>query len=282
MHNGTCIGVYSQRIKEIELYYRSWIPVSPKGLVLLIHGAGEHSGIYSHIGTECVNRQIGFMAPDLRGFGRSGGQRGHIYRFREYLDDLHELILQLHTRYREMPIFLCGHSLGGLIAIRFAQKFSSKTTGVILSSPALGLRIPKPICQYLKLVSLLTPAMPLELVRWNESLRKRKWFQPRLPAWTSELLEDPFATVQYTPRWFSELLRNGTKALTESNTFHFPILCFYDRLDPVVNPDLIEHFIRKIVSEDKTYAVFSKGNHSLLQDSKILHQMFQWLSIRLN
>jgi lysophospholipase len=282
MYNGTRIGEYSSRIQEIELYYRSWIPVSPKGLVLLIHGAGEHSGGYSHIGTECVNRQIGFMAPDLRGFGKSGGQRGHIYRFKEYLDDLDQLIIQLQTRYRGLPIFLCGHSLGGLIAIRFAQQFCDKATGVILSSPALGFRIPKPIRQCLELVSFLTPTMPLELVKWNETLRKRKWLQSRLPAWTSELLDDPSATIQYTPRWFAELLRNGTKALSEANKFRFPTLCFYDRLDPIVNSDLIEQFIQGIVSEDKTCAVFSEGNHSLLRDGELLQQMFQWLSARLN
>ncbi|CAM3926927.1 lysophospholipase [Paenibacillus alkaliterrae] len=282
MYKSTYTGEFTNRIREIELYYRSWIPVNPKGLVLLIHGAGEHSGGYSHIGTECVNQQIGFMAPDLRGFGKSGGQRGHIYRFEEYLEDLDHLITQLQTRYRGLPIFLCGHSLGGLIAIRFAQQFSGKATGVILSSPALGFRIPIPIRQCLKLVSLLIPSLKLELVKWNESLRKRKWLQSRLPAWTSELLEDPFATIQYTPRWFAELLQNGTKALSESNKFHFPTLCFYDRLDPVVNSDLIEQFIQRIISEDKTCTVYSEGNHILLRDGKVLQQMFQWLSAKLN
>ncbi|MDF2714907.1 MAG: serine aminopeptidase [Paenibacillus sp.] len=282
MYNGTRIGEYSNRIQEIELYYRSWIPVSPKGLVLFIHGAGEHSGGYSHIGSECVNRQIGFMAPDLRGFGKSGGQRGHIYRFKEYLDDLDQLIILLQTRYQGLPIYLCGHSLGGLIAIRFAQQFSDKATGVILSSPALGFHLPSTIRKCVDLISLLTPALPLDLIKWNESLRRRKWLQSRLPAWTSELLDDPFATIQYTPRWFAELFHNGAKALSETYKFHFPTICFYDRLDPVVNSDLIEQFIQGIVSEDKTCAVFSEGNHNLLRDEKLLQQIFQWLSSRLN
>lgn len=273
---------YSKHLSEINLYYRSWIPVNPVGLVLFIHGAGEHSGIYSYIGTKCVNRKIGFMAPDLRGFGKSGGQRGHVDQFKEYLNDLDHLVIQLQLQYRGVPIFLCGHSLGGLIAIRYAQQFSSKIAGIILSSPALGIRLPSVIRKSVDLVSLLTPTLPLDLIKWNESLRKRKWLQSRLPDWTSQLLNDPLSTIQYTPRWFAELLINGTKALSEAGKFHFPLLCLYDRLDPVVNSDRIEQFIQGIVSKDITCAVFAEGNHILLRNEVLLHQMFQWLSARQN
>lgn len=281
MYRAPRIFANSKPVQEINLFYRSWIPVNPIGLVLLIHGAGEHSGFYTHIGKECVNRKIGFMAPDLRGFGKSGGQRGHVDRFKEYLDDLDDLVTQLQIRYQGLPLFLCGHSLGGLIAIRFAQQLESKPAGVILSSPALGTRLPTTIRKCFDLVSLLTPALPLELIKWNESLKKWKWLQSRLPGWTSDLLDDPTATIQYTPRWFAELSRNGTKALSEANRFHYPTLCLYDRFDPIVNSDLIEQFIQMIVSEDKTCAVFTEGNHSLLQNGELLNQMFHWLSTRL-
>ncbi len=282
MYKSSNEGTYYTRTREMKLYYRLWKPVNPQGLMLFVHGAGEHSGQYAHIGTECLQRHIAFIAPDLRGFGKSEGKRGYIRQFKDYLDDLDELIIQLQIQFLNLPIFLFGHSLGGLVAIRYAQHCCDKITGVILSSPALGIRLKLPyfIKKSIDLVSLLAPALPVELVKWNERLRKLKWLQSRLPEWTSKT-RDPLATIQYTPRWFTELLNNGTKALSEVNQFHFPILCLYDRYDPIVNSERIEQFIGSIASADKECSVFANGNHHFLHDGEVLRHIFQWIYTRL-
>lgn len=156
-----CSNIRSYCIEErkILLYFRAWILEHPRRCADFIHGAGEHSGLYCHIGTESFNRQIAFIDPDLRGYGQSGGQKGHIHRFQDYLDDLDQLVIQFQKQYPQMPIFLFGHSLGALIVIRYVQHFTDKVAGVILSSPALGicLRLFKRTRKYLELASLLTP-----------------------------------------------------------------------------------------------------------------------------
>ncbi|MBD0381036.1 alpha/beta fold hydrolase [Paenibacillus sedimenti] len=111
--------------REILLYFRAWIPEHPRGVLIFIHGAAEHSGLYGHIGTESMNRQIACMAPDLRGFGQSAGQKGHIHRFQDYLDDLDQLVIQIQKQYPQLSIFLFGHSLGALIVIRYVQRFTN-------------------------------------------------------------------------------------------------------------------------------------------------------------
>ncbi|MEX2104963.1 MAG: alpha/beta fold hydrolase, partial [Bacilli bacterium] len=141
MNRQSYISGYYTGTNGVNLYYHGWVPAEPRALMVLIHGAGEHSGRYSHIGEECLLHQIAFIAPDLRGFGQSGGSRGHINRFHEYLDDLQILITLLQSQYPAVPLFLSGHSLGGLIVIRYGQAYPCKVNGVILSSPALGLRI---------------------------------------------------------------------------------------------------------------------------------------------
>lgn len=230
-----CSNIRSYCIEErkILLYFRAWIPEHPRGVLIFIHGTEEHSGMYCHIGTESFNRQIAFIAPDLRGFGQSGGQKGHIHRFQDYLDDLDQLVIQFQKQYPQMPIFLFGHSLGALIVIRYVQHFTDKVAGVILSSPALGicLRLFKRTRKYLELASLLTPNLPLELVKWNEALRRVKRLNSILPDWTAELLRDPLCTVRFTPQWFTELLHNGAKALS-------------------VDAKLIEQFMETISSVD--------------------------------
>ncbi len=282
MYKNANEGTYYNRTRDMKLFYRLWTPEHPKGLIVFVHGAGEHSGAYCHIAMECLNRHIAFAAPDLRGFGQSEGKRGYIRHFKDYLDDLDELIIQLQIRYPGLPIFLFGNSLGGLIAIRYVQQFRDKVAGVILSSPALGIRLKLPyfMRKLIELVSLLAPAWPVEFVKWNETLRKLKWLQAHLPNWTSEMLEDPQATIRYTPRWFTELLRNGTKALSEVYQFQSPMLCIYDRYDTVVNAKLIEQFVDSVAIGEKECFVYDKGSHQLLHDGEVLRHIFQWLDTR--
>lgn len=173
---------YFSTSRKVKLYIRYWLPECPKAFMMFIHGAGEHSGQYSHLGMECLQRQIAFIAPDVRGFGNSVGPRGHIRRFQDYLDDLDQLVVHLHARNPELPVFLMGHSFGGLIAIRYAQQFCKKIHGIILTSPALDIApgIPKLIRKMVGLVSFVTPALPLELVKWNESFRYDPLVSPDL------------------------------------------------------------------------------------------------------
>ncbi len=250
--------------------------------MIVLHGAGEHSEQYSHIGSECPQRQIGFIAPDARGFGYSEGPRGHIRRFREYLDDLDRFIVYFQAKYPKLPFFLVGYSLGGLIAIRYVQQYCDKINGAVLISPALALhpKIPKVVERLVVLLARVTPALPLELVRWNESLRNVRWFRPHLPAWTSELLKDRMATITYSPRWFSELILNGSKALSEIHRFQCPTLCIYDRNDPIVNSAVIGQFFENITCADKESTVYARGKHQFLHDGEVIGQIFQWLSWR--
>lgn len=271
---------------EIQLHCRTWIPSNPQGLVIFIHGAGEHSGHYSHVGVECLNRGIGFIAPDLRGFGKSGGSRGHIFQFQDYLNDLDSLVEQFRKQYPGKPVYLFGHSLGGLIVIRYMQQFPNRADGVILSSPVLGLRLKMPhgIRKCIDTISWLTPALPLELIKWNESLRKLRWFRSKLPSWTSELLHDPLNTIRYTPRWFTELLHNGARALSEANRFLFPALCLYDMHDPIVDTGFIAEFLETINSKDKAIVVFDERDHRPLHGhhrDQALEHVFGWLCPRL-
>ncbi|ALS22364.1 MULTISPECIES: alpha/beta fold hydrolase [Paenibacillus] len=278
--------LYVSNIRQHALYCRIWIPVNAKALIIFLHGAGQHSGHYSCIGTECLNRRVALAAPDLRGFGRSGGRRGHILRFQEYLDDLEELVSRLQKQYSGLPIYLFGHSMGGLIAIRYVQRFPGNIAGVLLSSPALGIYPPPFIIRKcIEFFSVVAPTLPLDLIRWNEILRRLKCFRASLPDWTSDAIkEEQLPTICYTPRWCTEMMHHGKMAITEIQNFHFPALCLYDVYDPVVNVKLIEHFFEIMPSKDKTSIVYQDGEHQPLQGSRqkeALEQIFQWLTPRL-
>ncbi|WP_163538845.1 alpha/beta hydrolase [Gracilibacillus sp. YIM 98692] len=247
---------------EVKIFYRCWLPDNPKAFVLLIHGAGEHSGSYSHIGQLCMEQQIALVSPDLRGFGQSEGARGHVNQFTDYLNDINKLVQLLFSKYGKVPLFLFGHSLGGLIAIRYGQMHPQEVKGVILSSPAVGLRyqIPYVAKKMIAFVSKISPQLAIRPMKWKNVARKIRKLKPYLPK-EIDLKNDPFITSEYTPRWLTELLQNGMHAISEAPQFQCPVLCFYDQRDPIVHPNAVQRFINAISITDKKYISFAEGFH---------------------
>jgi acylglycerol lipase len=125
----------------VEMFSRSWAPdEAPKAVVCFVHGLGEHSGRYTHIGKAFSDAGFALVAFDLRGHGRSGGQRGHFPAFDTVMDDIHQHIQQGSDRFPGQPVFLYGHSLGGLLVLNYATYHKHKLNGVIVTGA--GLRSP--------------------------------------------------------------------------------------------------------------------------------------------
>ncbi|MDO9514683.1 MAG: alpha/beta fold hydrolase, partial [Syntrophales bacterium] len=127
-------------VDGLSIFYRKYQADAEKARVVIAHGLGEHSGRYDNVVRRLLPKGFSIWAPDHRGHGQSGGPRGHVFSFYQYVDDLHSMIaLSRDTLAEGAKIFLLGHSLGGLIALRFAARFPEVIDGVIISSPALGL-----------------------------------------------------------------------------------------------------------------------------------------------
>ncbi|SFB22132.1 Lysophospholipase, alpha-beta hydrolase superfamily [Lentibacillus halodurans] len=281
--------VFSSHFKAsdgVRLFYRGWIPENPRALLILVHGAGEHSGRYANIGEACMEHQIALIAPDLRGFGQSEGARGHVNHFKDYIDDLKNLIELLHCQYQFIPLFLFGHSLGGLIVIRYGQIHSHKANGFVLSSPALGFRIRVPLLleKLMELISRLSPNFSVQPSKWAGMLKKIRQLESYFPEPVLEMEDDPFYTFEYTPRWFTELLHNGIHALSDASRFSFPLLCFYDQEDPIVHPGSVQRFLDTVSVQDKKYILFAEGQHrpwNAPHCDQALNDVFTWLNTRL-
>ncbi|MEM9998571.1 MAG: alpha/beta fold hydrolase, partial [Bacteroidota bacterium] len=129
----------------LTLFTRTWAPElgTVRADVLLVHGIGEHSGRYAHIAAHLMMQGIRVFAYDQRGHGESEGERAYIERFDSLVADLHHVRALVEVQRAEpagptTPLFLMGHSLGGLVAARYVSAHSSEgLAGVILSSPAL-------------------------------------------------------------------------------------------------------------------------------------------------
>jgi len=124
----------------VDLFARSWEPTSAsRGVVCLVHGLGEHSGRYDHVAAVLSAAGYAVAAIDLRGHGRSPGRRGDT-PFPATLDDIDLLLADGRRRHPDLPCFLYGHSLGGLLVLTYLVRRRPAVTGAIAASS--GLRTP--------------------------------------------------------------------------------------------------------------------------------------------
>lgn len=108
---------------------------------LIVHGVGEHSGRYTHVAEALGNSGVTVWALDYRGHGRSGGRRGHCRAVGELMDDVGRVLGQMRAECPSVPIVLLGHSLGGLVVLRYALDHAQELAAVVASSPALELAL---------------------------------------------------------------------------------------------------------------------------------------------
>lgn len=125
----------------LEQLRRRWRPSGDtRAAMLLVHGIGEHSGRYEHVGAAFAEAGIDVLAHDQRGYGRSGGLRGHVDDFDHFLADLEELLAD--RRDTGQPVVLMGHSLGGLVSTSYLVSNRPQPDMAVLSAPALAADVP--------------------------------------------------------------------------------------------------------------------------------------------
>lgn len=125
----------------IPLLRRQWRAEQPKAAVLLVHGLGEHSGRYEHVGRQLAAAGLHTVGYDQRGWGASGGSRAYVDRFDQYHDDLEDLLDEIETL--GLPTVLLGHSMGGLVCASYVLRGRPRPELMVLSAPALGADAPK-------------------------------------------------------------------------------------------------------------------------------------------
>jgi alpha-beta hydrolase superfamily lysophospholipase len=118
--------------------YRVWKNPDARHLIVLAHGYGEHIGRYEHVAELLVARGAVVAGPDHAGHGRSEGERVLIEDYDAVVDDLQLVVEALRAQHPDLPFVLVGHSMGGLIAARYAQRHREGLAGLVLSGPVLG------------------------------------------------------------------------------------------------------------------------------------------------
>ena len=140
-----------------RLYYRVWDAPDPKALVVLAHGFAEHSGRYAHVAEPLVGAGFTTWALDHHGHGLSDGDRGDARSPDEAVADMDSLVDMAVAERPGLPVFLVGHSMGGLLAIAYAEEHQDRLAGLVVSGAAVSVN--QMLLDLLELDEI--PAVPL-------------------------------------------------------------------------------------------------------------------------
>lgn len=263
---------------DLKIFYRRYQAGSEKARVVIAHGLGEHSGRYDNVVERLLPQGVSVWAPDHRGHGQSDGQRGHVDSFSRYVEDLRELVeIARDGMAEDVKIFLLGHSLGGLIALRFAARFPEMMDGVIISSPALGVTVDIPVVKAFagKIMSAIWPTLSLS----NELDASKISHDEEV---VRAYIDDPLVHNLVSARWFTEFLSAMEDANRSAPEIKIPFLMQLAGDDHLTSVDASKRFFETLGSVDKTLCVYEGLYHEVYneraeQKKQVLDDLDNWL-----
>ncbi|REC60776.1 hypothetical protein DRF65_19395 [Chryseobacterium pennae] len=262
----------------VELFTRQWRVEQPIANVVITHGYTDHSGRYEEVARYLNQHQISVFAFDLRGHGQSTGERTAIQSFDEYVHDLDHFVKSLGT---VTPLFLLGHSMGGLITYKYAT--GSKTPnvrGMILTSPSL---IQNASASKLKIKIVL--ALSKLLARKRSSVKLNALALSTDKGVIEKYNNDPLvANIGAKWKFLGELMRAMNTVPPSINQMKMPFLVFHDLNDQLSNPAGSKLLFEKSTSSDKTFETVENCGHELLQGDRSIGQkrmIIDWIKNRL-
>jgi len=265
-----------------ELHRRSVLPAArPWAHLGVLHGYGEHCGRHGAFMEWLAERGVACHALDFCGHGRSPGRRGFVQRWEQYLEDVSAFLALDHLSSRsrgDAPLFMLGHSHGGLVLACAGIRGLPGVSGCILSSPYLRLRMPVPAYKIL-LARMADPFVPWLAL---PSGVKSEWMSSD-EAMVHESRGDPLVFRTATPRWYLGALRAQAEALERAGDFRLPLLVLGGGADPVADPGIIQQFHDRAGSADKALRIYPDHLHEILRESgreAIFAEIQQWLEHR--
>lgn len=264
----------------VQLAASAWLPDQPKAIVLISHGHNEHPGRYSHVINLLVADGYAVYVIDHRGHGRSTGTRGLIEDFDRTADDLHVLTLFAQGRHRGLPTVLIGHSMGGLIALRYALRHGSHLSALVTSGPALVIdRDTSPITVAAgRAVGAVLPKAPLKRKSSSRcGLSTEAWVCDQFGIDHRTRSGDPlFGTV-------AAMLRAGEDTRARLGEITVPLLAMHGADDNVTFPIGTEMIRDHAGSEDKTVILWEGMRHEIFNEAdraKVIETLRSWLAAR--
>ncbi|MET3723573.1 alpha/beta hydrolase [Sphingomonas trueperi] len=264
-------------VDHVSVFVRAWRPVSsPRAIVAISHGFNAHGGLYTRAAEQLVAAGYAVYAVDLRGRGRSSGPRFTITRFDDYVADIAAMIALARQRDQDLPLYLLGHSAGGVAACLYTIDHPFGLQGLICESFAFRLPAPAIALALVRLLSHVAPRAPVLRLKNEDFSRDLEWI--------AHLNADPLIAGETQPAiTVAALIRAGTRLGRDFSHVTTPILILHGTADRATQPSGSQQLYEMAGSKDKTLRLYEGAYHDLLSDigrDAVMRDILSWLAQR--
>lgn len=261
-----------------KLFVRTWDPTGPAhAIVAIVPGFNSHGGYYLWAGPELAKAGFAVSTVDLRGRGKSDGERYYINSFGEYLDDIHRLIALATSRNPGLPVFLIGHSAGGVASCGYVLEHQADLAGFVCESFAFQVPAPDVALAILKGLGKIAPHGHVLRLKIDDFSRD--------PAVLAAMHSDPDVKDEVQPnQTVAEMVRADERLERDFGKVTLPLLIIHGTEDKVTRPEGSQLFFDRAGSKDKTLKLYEGYAHDPLNDigkERVMADLIDWIGARI-
>lgn len=258
------------RFSDDRLAYRVWDSVQPRAIVVIAHGYAEHSGRYDHVGAALAEAGLTAWALDHAGHGLSkGDERGDVGTVEHAVGDLDDFVSLASESAPRLPVFLIGHSMGGMLAVAYAEAHQDRLAGVVVTGPAIVLG---------EIITGLLELDEIPVVPLGE-------FVSRDPSVATAYDEDPLNFHGAMPRRVLEEAPARIGAVrSRFGDITIPILAMHGEQDALAPMQGSVDLIAGVSSGDRTLRIWPGAYHEIFNEperDRVIGEAIRWITDRL-
>lgn len=262
----------------LNIFFRVWRPDGPaRAVVVIVPGFNSHSGYYTWVAEQLLQSNLAVYAIDLRGRGRSDGERFYVEKFADYVKDVESLVAQVKAREPGTPVFMLGHSAGGVVACTYALEHQAELAGFVCESFAHQVPAPDFALAVLKGLAHIAPHAHVLKLK-NEDFS-------RDPQVVAAMNADPLIENETQPtQTVAEMVRADERLKNEFHLITLPVLIIHGTEDKATKPSGSQLFFERASSQDKTLKLYEGHFHDLLNDTGkelVVGDIKAWLDQRI-
>lgn len=262
----------------LNIFTRSWQPKEkPRAVVVIVPGFNSHGGQYLWVAEQFAARNLAVYALDLRGRGRSDGERFYVEKVEDYVDDVASFVNIAKAENPNVPIYVLGHSAGGVVSSVYALDHQNEINGLICESFAYELPVPDLVLLFLKGLSHITPHTHVFSLNNKDFSRDSSVVE--------SMNNDPLIKGESQPAQTAAAMIRADERLKKGfPTITLPLLILHGTEDKATKPSGSQHFYEQAGSRDKTLKLYEGHFHDLLNDidkEVVMMDILNWIDARI-
>ena len=258
----------------MNIFTRSWLPAGkPRAAVVIVPGFNSHSGYYKWVGEQLAVAGLAAYSLDLRGRGRSDGERFYVSKFPDYVRDVSGFVAIVKSEQPGLPIFVLGHSAGGVVSCLYALEHQDELAGLVCESFAFQVPAPDFALAVFKGLAHVAPHAHV--------LRLKNEDFSRDPNVVDAMNSDPLIAHETQPtQTLAEMVRADELLKRSFPLFTLPLLILHGTNDKATRPSGSQLFYDTVGSDDRTLKLYEGAYHDLLNDTDketVIADIRMWL-----